>query len=135
VETSSLRDLPQQFRTFDLFLNDDDTVSIVTLNIDPAVAEGSPAATSRRHAIAVQQIVQNDLRPNERNLSALDGHPLPTMDPSRPQNGEPDPTIQFADLGAATPPVPVNASYNAELLKPLSPEMVAELRRRLAGAA
>ena len=120
METSSLRDFPQQFRTFDLYLNDDDTISIVTLNVDPAVAEGSPAAKSRRYAIAVQQIVQNDVRPNARNLSALAGHPLPTMDPSRPQNDEADPTIQFADLSAATPPVPFNASYNAELLKPLS---------------
>jgi hypothetical protein len=132
VETSSLRDFPQQFRTFDLYLNDDDTISIVTLNADPAVAEGSPAAASRRYAIAVQQIVQNDLCPNARNLGSLAGLPLPTMDPSRPQNDEPDPTIQFADLSAATPPVPFNASYNAELLKPLSREMVAELRRRLA---
>ena len=132
VETSSLRDFPQQFRTFDLFLNDDDTISIVTLNVDPAVAEGGPAATSRRYAIAVQQIVQNDLRPNARNLHSLAGRALPTMDPSRPQNDEPDPTIQFADLSAAKPPVPFNASYNAELLKPLSREMAAELRKRFA---
>lgn len=132
VETSSLRDFPQQFRTFDLYLNDDDTISIVTLNVDPAVAEGSPAAKSRRYAIAVQQILQNDARPNARNLSAIKGHPLPTMDPSRPQNDQLDPTIQFADLTAATPPVPYNASYNAELLKPLSREMAAVLRRRLA---
>ncbi|MGD0764305.1 MAG: TIGR03768 family metallophosphoesterase [Roseiarcus sp.] len=132
VETSSLRDFPQQFRTFDLYWNDDDTISIVTLNVDPAVAEGSPAATSRRYAIAVQQIVQNDRRPNARNLSALAGHPLPTMDPSRPQNDQPDSTIRFADLTAAAPPVPFNASYNAELIKPLSREMAAELRRRIA---
>ncbi len=132
VETSSLRDFPQQFRTFDLYLNDDDTVSIVTLDVDPAVAEGSPAATSRRYAIGVQQIVQNNLRPNARNLSSLAGRPLPTMDPSRPQNDEPDPTIQFPDLTAAAPPVPFNASYNAELVKPLSREMAAELKRRLA---
>jgi metallophosphoesterase (TIGR03768 family) len=132
VETSSLRDFPQQFRTFDLYWNDDDTISIVTLNVDPAVAEGSPAAASRRYAIAVQQIVQNDVRPNARNLGSLAGRPLPTMDPSRPQNDQPDPTIQFPDLSAAAPPVPFNASYNAELIKPLSREMAAELRRRLA---
>jgi hypothetical protein len=132
VETSSLRDFPQQFRTFDLYLNDDDTISIVTLNVDPAVAEGSPAAKSRRYAIAVQQILQSDVRPNAPNATALAGHPLPTMDPSRPQNDQPDPTIQAADLSAATPPVPLNGSYNAELLKPLSQEMAAALRRRLA---
>ncbi len=80
----------------------------------------------------MQQIVQNDLRPNARNLHSLAGRALPTMDPSRPQNDEPDPTIQFADLSAAKPPVPFNASYNAELLKPLSREMAAELRKRFA---
>ena len=80
----------------------------------------------------MQQIVQNDVRPNAPNASALEGHPLPTMDPSRPQNDGPDPTIQFTDLGAATPPVPYIGSYNAELLKPLSQEMAAALRRRLA---
>jgi metallophosphoesterase (TIGR03768 family) len=131
VETSSLRDFPQQFRTFDLYLNDDDTISIVTLNVDPAVAEGSPAAKSRRYGIAVQQIVQNDIHPNERNLSSIKGHPLPTMDPSRPQNDQLDPTIQTVDLSTATPPVPLNGSYNAELLLPLSKEMAAELRRRV----
>jgi hypothetical protein len=30
VETSSLRDFPQQFRTFELYLNSDKTLSIVT---------------------------------------------------------------------------------------------------------
>lgn len=56
VETSSLRDFPQQFRTFEIYLTSDSTVSIVRVNVDPTVAEGTPAATSRRHAIAAQQI-------------------------------------------------------------------------------
>ena len=48
VETSSLRDFPQQFRTFEIYLNSDYTISIVVTNVDPAVAEkGTPAATSR----------------------------------------------------------------------------------------
>ena len=61
VETSALRDFPQQFRTFEIYLNSDYTISIVTINVDPAVAEGTPAATSRSYSIAAQQIVQNNL--------------------------------------------------------------------------
>jgi metallophosphoesterase (TIGR03768 family) len=56
VETSSLRDFPQQFRTFDIRRNDDNTVSIITTNVDPAVEPGSPAATSRGNAIAAARI-------------------------------------------------------------------------------
>ncbi len=43
VETSSLRDFPQQFRTFDIRRNSDNTVSIIITNVDPAVAAVSPA--------------------------------------------------------------------------------------------
>ncbi len=52
VETSSLRDFPQQFRTFEIYLNSDYTISIVTTDVDPAVKDGTPAATSRKYAIA-----------------------------------------------------------------------------------
>ena len=52
VETSSLRDFPQQFRTFEIYLNSDATISIMITNVDPAVLEGTPAATSRKYAIA-----------------------------------------------------------------------------------
>jgi metallophosphoesterase (TIGR03768 family) len=131
VETSSLRDFPQQFRTFDILLNDDGTISILTLNVDPAVAEGSPAATSRSRAVAVQQIVRNDLRvniPNAMTLGGAETVPLPTMDPSRPQDGKPDPSIRFTDLSTASPPVPYHASYNGELIKPLKPAMAARLK-------
>jgi hypothetical protein len=51
VETASLRDCPQEFRTFDLRRNQDNTVSILVTNVDPAVRAGSPAATSRGYAI------------------------------------------------------------------------------------
>lgn len=131
VETSSLRDFPQQFRTFDIRLNEDGTVSVITLNVDPAVAEGTPAATSRRRAVAVQQIVRNDLRLNVPNDATLGGKgtiPLPSMDPSRPQDGLPDPSIRFTDLAAADLPVPYHASCNAELVVPLSPDMAAKLK-------
>ncbi len=56
VETSSLRDFPQQFRTFDLALNRDGTISVFVTNVDPAVAPGSPAAISRSYSIAATQI-------------------------------------------------------------------------------
>jgi len=56
VETASLRDFPQQFRLFDIVRNSDDTISIFTANVDTAVREGAPAAASRSHAIAAEQI-------------------------------------------------------------------------------
>lgn len=59
VETSSLRDFPQQFRTFEIVRNVDDTVSILTANVDPMAEEGSLAARSRSFAVAAHQIVVN----------------------------------------------------------------------------
>ena len=92
VETSSLRDFPQQFRTFEIYLNSDYTISIVTTDVDPAVKDGTPAAISRSYAIAEDQIVE-----------AKAHDPNPTNDP----------TIK---------PMPTG-SYNAELVKQLSPAM------------
>ena len=86
IETPSLRDFPQQFRAFEIVRNSDDTVSIITTDVDPAVKEGSPAARSRAFGVAVQQIFNNSL-----------------------------------------PYMPA-ASYNAELVKPLSPGMQVALR-------
>ncbi|MFH0985203.1 MAG: TIGR03768 family metallophosphoesterase [Candidatus Omnitrophota bacterium] len=60
VETSSLRDFPQQFRTFEIYLNSDHTISIVTTDVDPAVQDGTLAATSRSRAVATAQIVGAD---------------------------------------------------------------------------
>jgi hypothetical protein len=56
VETASLRDFPQQLRTFDIRRNSDNTLSIFVTDVDPAVVEGSPAAKSRGYAIAVSRI-------------------------------------------------------------------------------
>ena len=100
VETSSLRDFPQQFRTFEIYRNSDNTISIVTTDIDPAVKDGTPAATSRKYAFAAQQIV-NTL-PIYQNPSTM-----------------PDPTIK---------PMPTG-SYNAELIKQLSPEMQVKIQK------
>jgi metallophosphoesterase (TIGR03768 family) len=133
VETSSLRDFPQQFRTFEIFLNSDYTVSIEAVNVDPAVAEGTPAAKSRKNAIAAQQIVHNNLTMNPINYSKLTAEiPLPSMDPTRPQGGiqtDPqstdsnftDPSIQYLNLDSKG--IQYNASYNARLFKQLSPTM------------
>ncbi len=127
VETSSLRDFPQQLRTFEIYLNSDYTVSVVTTNVDTAVAPDTPAATSRKYAVAVQQMVKNDLLQASPNAATLSGVPMPTTDPTQLQAGDAgtkvglvvDPTIKFTDLKD----VPYNASYNAELFKPLSDDM------------
>ena len=99
VETPSLRDFPQQFRTFEIYLNSDDTISIVTTDVDPAVKEGTPAATSRKYAVATAQIVR-------------------AWDFTTKHNPTKDPTIK---------PMPTG-SYNAELVKQLSPEMRAKMQ-------
>jgi hypothetical protein len=98
VETSSLRDFPQQLRTFQIYLNSDNTISIVTTNVDPAVKDGSLAAISRSYAIATEQIVGADI---------YDFNPTN------------DPTIK---------PMPAG-SYNAELIKQLSPAMQAKMQK------
>jgi hypothetical protein len=61
IETSSLRDFPQQFRTFEIVRNNDDTVSIFTTDVDSAVEDGSLAAISRTYAVAAQKIFNNPL--------------------------------------------------------------------------
>ncbi|MDQ7827173.1 MAG: TIGR03768 family metallophosphoesterase [Candidatus Eremiobacteraeota bacterium] len=88
VETSSLRDFPQQFRMFEIVRNSDRTVSIFTTNVDPAVTDGSPAAISRSYAVAARQLFTNQIVPL-----------LPS------------------------------GSYNAELVKQLTPAMQAKISR------
>lgn len=61
IETSSLRDFPQQFRTFEIVCNSDNTISIIATDVDPAVKEGSLAAISRSYAIAAQQLFNNPI--------------------------------------------------------------------------
>jgi metallophosphoesterase (TIGR03768 family) len=56
VETCSLRDHPQQFRTFDIRRNSDNTVSILITNVDPAPLPGSPAYKSRGYALGAFRI-------------------------------------------------------------------------------
>ena len=103
VETSSLRDFPQQFRTFEIHLNSDYSISIKTINVDTSVKAGTPAEKSRNYAVAAQQIVKT--KGVYQNPSDL-----------------PDPTIRPMPLG----------SYNAELRKKLSAGMIDRLRKRYA---
>ena len=57
VETPSLRDHPQQFRTFQIVRNDNNTVSIFITDVDPAVqGTGSPAEKSRGYALGAARI-------------------------------------------------------------------------------
>ncbi|MBP7900836.1 MAG: TIGR03768 family metallophosphoesterase [Gammaproteobacteria bacterium] len=126
VETSSLVHFPQQFRTFDIYFNSDDTVSIVAVNVDPEVADGTPAATSRKYAIAEQQILQSDLQRNEPNYMyhPITGQKVDNMDPTRPQDATTDPSIKYGQVEG----VSYCASYNAELLIKLTPTMANVLK-------
>jgi metallophosphoesterase (TIGR03768 family) len=111
VETASLRDHPQGFRTFEISVNSDYTISINAANVDPAVAPGTPAAKSRQYAIAAQQIVGND---------AIYQNPSQLIDPSSQLViATPDPSIK---------PMLVNGEYNATLYKQLSPAMITKLQ-------
>ncbi|MEI6334274.1 MAG: TIGR03768 family metallophosphoesterase [Methylococcaceae bacterium] len=61
VETSSTRDFPQQFRTFEIVRNSDNTLSIFATDVDTLAPDGSLAAISRSYAIAAQQLYNNQL--------------------------------------------------------------------------
>jgi len=87
VETVSLREYPQQFRTFDIVRNSDNTISILVTNVDPAVAEGSFAATSRSYAIAAAQLF--DVTPEVSRNAALAVQLSPEMQVAIQQYGTP----------------------------------------------
>ena len=57
VETPSLRDFPQQFRTWEIRRNSDNTISIVTTDVDPQVEDATPASDSRGFAIGASRTV------------------------------------------------------------------------------
>jgi len=56
VETKSLREFPEQFRAFDIVRNSDNTISIITTDVDPNIKDGTLAATGRIYAIASNQL-------------------------------------------------------------------------------
>jgi metallophosphoesterase (TIGR03768 family) len=88
VETSSLREFPQQFRTIQIVRNSDETISIFATDVDPAVKDGSFAAISRSYGIAALQIFKEQI------------------------------------------PLLPTGSYNAELVKQLTPEMQAKIQHK-----
>jgi len=63
VETKSLREFPEQFRVFEIVLNDDMSLSIVATDVDPVMKEGSQASQGRSYAIAANQIYGMDQIP------------------------------------------------------------------------
>lgn len=56
VETSSLREFPRQFRTFDIRRNADNSISIVTTDVDPVVEAGSVAGKSLDYAVGAARV-------------------------------------------------------------------------------
>jgi metallophosphoesterase (TIGR03768 family) len=56
VETSSLKDFPQMFRTFNIARNTDNTISIFATNVDPIAEPGSLVALSRSYSVASYQL-------------------------------------------------------------------------------
>ena len=59
VETPSLRDFPQQFRTFDIRRNNDNTISILTTDVDPQVEPDSPAWKSLGYGVGAARLFSN----------------------------------------------------------------------------
>lgn len=56
VETKSLKEFPQQFRTFEIVSNTDHTLSIFVTNVDVEVKTNSLAAEARTYAIAATEL-------------------------------------------------------------------------------
>jgi metallophosphoesterase (TIGR03768 family) len=56
VETASLRDFPQEFRTWEILRNTDNSISIRVTDIDPEETPGSPADISRGYAVGAARI-------------------------------------------------------------------------------
>jgi len=56
IENPSLRDFPQQFRTYEILRNTDNSISIKTTDIDPDVTPGSCADKSRGYAVGAARI-------------------------------------------------------------------------------
>ena len=91
VETPSLREFPQQFRTFRVTRNSDNTVSIFATDIDPVAPEGSLVAKARSYAIAANQlfkIVQDPMPGGVVNVELI-------------KKINPDMQVKLKDLGTA----------------------------------
>lgn len=62
VETVSMRDFPQQLCAWEILRNSDNSISILTTSVDPAVDESSLAWRSRAYGIAAERIFGRQLR-------------------------------------------------------------------------
>jgi metallophosphoesterase (TIGR03768 family) len=100
VENPSLRDFPQEFRTYEILRNTDNSISIRATDIDPAVTPGSCADKSRGYAVGAARIFAAPLT-------------APTTNSVNPANWN------FADTNSYT--------QNAELVKMLTPPMQAKI--------
>jgi metallophosphoesterase (TIGR03768 family) len=98
IETPSLRDFPEEFRTFDILRNTDNSISIVTTDIDPEVTPGSNADLSRGFSVGAARIFA-----------------APCPPPISNGNG----TWNYTNAGSYT--------TNAELIKFLTPPMQAKI--------
>ena len=56
VETPSLRDFPRQFRTWEILRNSDNSISILTTDVDPMVETNTPAWKSIGYAVGALRI-------------------------------------------------------------------------------
>jgi metallophosphoesterase (TIGR03768 family) len=56
IECPSMRDLPQQFRVYEILRNSDQTVSIKVTSVDPEYEAGSPAEKSLGYAVATRRV-------------------------------------------------------------------------------
>jgi metallophosphoesterase (TIGR03768 family) len=59
VETASLRDFPRQFRTWKILRNSDNSVSIVTTDVDPHAVTNSPAWKSIGYGVGAGRLFGN----------------------------------------------------------------------------
>ncbi|MDD5678627.1 MAG: TIGR03768 family metallophosphoesterase [Kiritimatiellae bacterium] len=59
VETSSLRDFPQQFRTWEIRRNGDNSISILVTDVDPQVETNTPAWKSLGYGVGAERIFGN----------------------------------------------------------------------------
>ena len=100
VENPSLRDFPQEFRTYEILRNTDNSISIRVTDIDPEAPTNSQAAISRGYAVGAARIFAVPSAaptPNSVNASNWD----------------------FTDTNSYT--------QNAELVKLLTPPMQAKI--------
>ncbi len=82
VETASLRDFTQEFRTFNIVRNSDNTISIIAVDVDPAVQEGSLAALSRSRAIGIGRILGGTSTFTDTTSHALNGELVKQLTPA-----------------------------------------------------